>query len=78
MRDQRGNGLIGDEREFPFLFGGTFIEGFDADANERLGAQFPFLFGGTFIEGVILESSFSPRPLRFPFLFGGTFIEGAT
>ena len=37
--------------EFPFLFGGTFIEGhqlLDFSAHRR---KFPFLFGGTFIEG---------------------------
>ena len=38
-------------KEFPFLFGGTFIEG-DSGA-DGCGADgiFPFLFGGTFIEG---------------------------
>ena len=36
---------------FPFLFGGTFIEGFGLLTNEQAGVIFPFLFGGTFIEG---------------------------
>ena len=39
--------------EFPFLFGGTFIEGRYATARYGFGGQlgFPFLFGGAFIEG---------------------------
>ena len=39
--------------EFPFLFGGTFIEA--GWHRRRRGAQgvFPFLFGGTFIEAVL-------------------------
>mgnify|MGYP006963744124 CR=1 FL=1 len=39
---------------FPFLFGGTFIEGVTCTrpSTTRL---FPFLFGGTFIEGVRLR-----------------------
>ena len=41
---------------FPFLFGGTFIEGPPNIEVESVTAQFPFLFGGTFIEG--------HRPLR--------------
>ena len=38
-------------RPFPFLFGGTFIEGFDGPIDSRCSPLFPFLFGGTFIEG---------------------------
>ena len=37
---------------FPFLFGGTFIEGPPNIEVESVTAQFPFLFGGTFIEGL--------------------------
>ena len=37
--------------EFPFLFGGTFIEGLSGVVVEALKSEFPFLFGGTFIEG---------------------------
>ena len=36
---------------FPFLFGGTFIEGGRACAHQSKTTEFPFLFGGTFIEG---------------------------
>ena len=44
-----GSGM--DERsEFPFLFGGTFIEG-SAPRDPPPCQPFPFLFGGTFIEG---------------------------
>ena len=59
---------------FPFLFGGTFIEGGLRRGESPPILRFPFLFGETFIEGK------SPVPtgtgLLFPFLFGGTFIEG--
>ena len=37
--------------EFPFLFGGTFIEGWLSEALRQVRYTFPFLFGGTFIEG---------------------------
>ena len=37
--------------KFPFLFGGTFIEGRAVDEEVRRFREFPFLFGGTFIEG---------------------------
>ena len=37
--------------EFPFLFGGTFIEGEKRLRITDLTDAFPFLFGGTFIEG---------------------------
>ena len=36
---------------FPFLFGGTFIEGAFFAVVATVGFAFPFLFGGTFIEG---------------------------
>ena len=36
---------------FPFLFGGTFIEGIASCPIGRCRMAFPFLFGGTFIEG---------------------------
>ena len=39
------------QRGFPFLFGGTFIEGCKATSNPLILKGFPFLFGGTFIEG---------------------------
>ena len=35
---------------FPFLFGGTFIEGREGKTQQQI-VDFPFLFGGTFIEG---------------------------
>ena len=38
-------------RLFPFLFGGTFIEGSQNQNDASTSAPFPFLFGGTFIEG---------------------------
>ncbi len=36
---------------FPFLFGGTFIEGRVTGRSAHHQVVFPFLFGGTFIEG---------------------------
>ena len=42
------------EAGFPFLFGGTFIEGeHDILHVAKVSQAFPFLFGGTFIEGVL-------------------------
>ena len=38
--------------KFPFLFGGTFIEGLNCVRVRAQGEPFPFLFGGTFIEGM--------------------------
>ena len=38
-------------RGFPFLFGGTFIEGYILPICAFPEWGFPFLFGGTFIEG---------------------------
>ena len=38
-------------RPFPFLFGGTFIEGILLRRVDVIAPAFPFLFGGTFIEG---------------------------
>ena len=37
---------------FPFLFGGTFIEGNMPFTVQGVKGTFPFLFGGTFIEGL--------------------------
>ena len=37
---------------FPFLFGGTFIEGPPGTSRSLYLLTFPFLFGGTFIEGM--------------------------
>ena len=60
---------------FPFLFGGTFIEGTRFGMARCMSGQFPFLFGGTFIEGCIAAAPVKVS-CEFPFLFGGTFIEG--
>ena len=62
-------------REFPFLFGGTFIEGQEIMRANIEAGEFPFLFGGTFIEGY-KRTQQNPGASLFPFLFGGTFIEG--
>ena len=67
----------GVREKFPFLFGGTFIEGYARCSAPTHHPEFPFLFGGTFIEGGLRRGE-SPPILRFPFLFGGTFIEGTS
>ena len=62
------------ERGFPFLFGGTFIEGQDRKTHEVGEGHFP-----SFSEGLSLRALnviFARRMGSFPFLFGGTFIEG--
>ena len=50
MRDA-GDGVRRFYLTFPFLFGGTFIEGNERVSDFAVGSVFPFLFGGTFIEG---------------------------
>ena len=50
MSQNRSGGI---SEPFPFLFGGTFIEGTVSCFQGRRGAAFPFLFGGTFIEGYL-------------------------
>ena len=62
---------------FPFLFGGTFIEGYSKRAPAISTAQdFP-----SFSEGLSLraagEYATKFKIDKFPFLFGGTFIEGS-
>ena len=51
MSQNRSGGI---SEPFPFLFGGTFIEGraFPVPIQTQF-KKFPFLFGGTFIEGYI-------------------------
>ena len=61
---------------FPFLFGGTFIEGPDSPRTHSLySTDFP-----SFSEGLSLRDLHAELPAvgvpAFPFLFGGTFIEG--
>ena len=43
--------MTGKRTLFPFLFGGTFIEGGFRAGMTGKRTLFPFLFGGTFIEG---------------------------
>ena len=56
MRERDGRWLVSKVDSFPFLFGGTFIEGFIAVMTWGGGIVFPFLFGGTFI-----EDQYNPR-----------------
>ena len=57
--------------KFPFLFGGTFIEGLGLATSAGLASAFPFLFGGTFIEALCTCRSRSPNHPHFP-----SFLEG--
>ena len=54
--------------EFPFLFGGTFIEGIGTGRSSRTLLRFPFLFGGTFIEGILTTAlAFFNTDISLPF-----------
>ena len=56
--------------QFPFLFGGAFIEGTDEDRTRAIDA-FPFLFGGAFIEGTDVPINPEPEPvISLPFRRG--------
>ena len=62
--------------EFPFLFGGTFIEGKTSGTDDYPWANQDF---PSFSEGLslrVVATGLPPGVRRFPFLFGGTFIEG--
>ena len=65
-----------DLAEFPFLFGGAFIEAQQRVTRLRL-RQFIYSFGGTFFEVGELSSSLRGA-LEISLLFVGTFIEAAT
>ena len=52
LRALNGTKKAGTIQQFPFLFGGTFIEGLQLRQLSVNDAVFPFLFGGTFIEGL--------------------------
>ena len=51
LRDHIVSHTARGTRRFPFLFGGTFIEGRKHQPRPSASTPFPFLFGGTFIEG---------------------------
>ena len=63
--------------KFPFLFGGTFIEGPCPRPRRCVRcARFPFLFGGTFIEGASM-STHSPGLISyFPSFSEGLSLRG--
>ena len=69
--------LVKTQLKFPFLFGGTFIEGRVTGAPLVLMWDFP-----SFSEGLSLRACRRGHALgrnsTFPFLFGGTFIEGCS
>ena len=74
MRAHKGRAGLSCDR-FPFLFGGTFIEGVIETLNTTGKADFP-----SFSEGLSLRAVLTAEEVPiggFPFLFGGTFIEGS-
>ena len=60
--------------EFPFLFGGTFIEGLSRTCHQSPCRYFPSFSEGLSLRGATRHEK--KNPPAFPFLFGGTFIEG--
>ena len=61
---------------FPFLFGGTFIEGtIWLPSLWSLEPDFPSFSEGLSLRGEIAWA-LAVHAMEFPFLFGGTFIEG--
>ena len=61
---------------FPFLFGGTFIEGVWGEPGGCSGRLFPFLFGGTFIEGQINGEAERLTQADFPSFSEGLSLRG--
>ena len=62
---------------FPFLFGGTFIEGGEALEDADALAEFPFLFGGTFIEGSVNAAADKAGTFNFPSFSEGLSLRDA-
>ena len=65
------------EGKFPFLFGGTFIEGKNGDWFNQQAGAFPFLFGGTFIEGSGTDPQ-KPQRCNFPSFSEGLSLRADT
>ena len=65
------------ESVFPFLFGGTFIEGYSPPIRQTQQLQFPFLFGGTFIEGRA-GKTYGDMARDFPSFSEGLSLRGTT
>ena len=65
LREWRRVGAASVGFPFPFLFGGTFIEGPENKFFRGFFREFPFLFGGTFIEGSLTTRELV-RNLDFP------------
>ena len=61
---------------FPFLFGGTFIEGAGRATQRTMKTSFPFLFGGTFIEGRIAPAGGEAGGANFPSFSEGLSLRG--
>ena len=75
MREIDGLGRSQGIRTFPFLFGGTFIEGLQTiDACQQTD-DFPSFSEGLSLRDYKCKVEGRETP-KFPFLFGGTFIEG--
>ena len=78
MRDVRVFCLSGLSSQFPFLFGGAFIEGL-WDPRKQIGdSNFPSFSEGLSLRGLLATRGGCVGFCGFPFLFGGAFIEGGT
>ena len=64
-------------RVFPFLFGGTFIEGAHGRVDRAYYVDFPSFSEGLSLRGGGFSGDAYIAWRGFPFLFGGTFIEGS-
>ena len=76
LREIIGVAVPAPVASFPFLFGGTFIEGSKStDEGFSNSLDFPSFSEGLSLRGLWVDRrSFCTS--EFPFLFGGTFIEG--
>ena len=74
LRDTHGSSTANRFFQFPFLFGGTFIEGHGDARRGAFNGEFPFLFGGTFIEGPAPRAR--SRRRHFPSFSEGLSLRG--
>ena len=72
LHDHQGHGGA----PFPFLFGGTFIEGETSKMFSSRSSLFPFLFGGTFIEGLLSQPMERQSARHFPSFSEGLSLRG--
>ena len=77
LRGGSGQGHEQTPHGFPFLFGGTFIEGKTHQSpGTHSSEDFPSFSEGLSLRGRLSAGCVKMGSSTFPFLFGGTFIEG--